>query len=401
MIKKLFYRSFQKTVKIFLQLITFPEPKLLIGKDTIKKLPQEILSMNIKNVLIITDKNLIELGLLKDLLDTLKNNKISFVIYDKVQPNPSIENIEEAKTLYKKNKCKGIIAFGGGSPIDCAKVTAVRASNPQKTIKDIKGYMKIRSKNISPIFAVPTTAGTGSEVTIAAVITDTKIHEKFVVADTCLVPKVAVLDPNLTKNLPKHITSTTGMDALTHAIEAYIGKSSTKYTDDMAKKAVKIIFDNLVSVYNNGQDEKGRENMALASYYGGVAFTQAYVGYVHAIAHALGGMYGVPHGLANAVILPYVLEYYGNSITEKLSELSILVNLGIKSENKKLLSKKFIEAIKDMNRKMNIPTHIKEIKKEDIKKIAKKALKEGNPMYPVPKIFSQKDFENILMKISK
>lgn len=230
-------------------------------------------------------------------------------------------------------------------------------------------------------------------------VTDSSTHEKYAVMDFKLVPDFAILDPELTIGLPPHITSTTGMDALTHAVEAYIGKNGTSYTDKNAVKAVKMIFDNLELVYKDGTNIEARNEMMLASHYAGIAFTRAYVGYVHAIAHNLGGMYGVPHGFANAVILPYILEFYGESSYHKLAELCIAAGIGSKDESEETLALKFIDKVKTMNKNMNIPIGIKEIKGKDIPLIVKRVLKEGNPGYPVPKIMSPKECEAILRKL--
>jgi alcohol dehydrogenase class IV len=222
-------------------------------------------------------------------------------------------------------------------------------------------------------------------------------HEKYAINDPKLRPKYAVLDPELTTGLPKKITSTTGMDALTHAVEAYIGQSGVKSTDDYAEKATKLIFDNLEKAYEDGKDLEARENMLVASFYAGMAFTRAYVGYVHAIAHNLGGLYGTPHGLANAVILPHVLEYYGETAHAKLAKLADIV--GIDGDSDKEKAEKFIEEIKEMNEEMDIPEHFDFIKDEDIPTIVARALKEGNPLYPVPKIMDEADCTKVVKAI--
>ena len=250
------------------------------------------------------------------------------------------------------------------------------------------------------IFAVPTTAGTGSETTVAAVVSDPETHEKKPINDPKLRPKYAVLDPELTVGLPPHITSTTGMDALTHAVEAYIGRSNVRSTEAYAEKAVKLIFGNLEKVYANGKDIDARNNMLKASYYAGMAFTRAYVGYVHAIGHNLGGMYGIPHGLAMSVILPYVLDYYGKTAQfrlARLAEISGACTLG--SDEEKAAA--FIQTIRDMNARMNIPDGFEQIKEEDIPTLVKRALKEANPLYPVPKIMNEADCEAVIRQLMK
>lgn len=398
-LKKAYYRAFQKVMKIAMFVFDWSEPELLEGPGAIKKLPDLIKSKGLKNVLIVTDKGLMSLHILDGLFAKLEEGGIEYVVYDGTQPNPTIDNIEDALQLYKDNNCEGIIAFGGGSPMDCAKATAARVSNPKMTVRQMRGVLKLRHK-LPPLFAVPTTAGTGSETTLAAVVTDPTTHEKNAINDPKLRPKYAVLDPELTIGLPPHITSTTGMDALTHAVEAYIGKSNVKSTEEYAEKATRMIFDNIEKVYANGKDLEARNQMLKASYYAGMAFTRAYVGYVHAIAHNLGGFYGVPHGLANAIILPYVLEYYGETAHARLAKLAVIA--GVKTDGTDAeKANAFIEAIKQLNRNMNIPDKFDMIKEEDIPTIVKRALKEGNPLYPVPKIMDEADCEAVIRRLMK
>jgi len=390
-------RVYQSVMKVAAGFLDWSEPKLLSGAGSINKLPDVLKSSGIDNVLLVTDKGLTKLHLTDGLVEELKKDNIKVTVYDGVQPNPSIENIEEARGLYIENVCKAVIAFGGGSPMDCAKAAAARVSNPGKSTERMKGLFKIRKK-LPPLFAIPTTAGTGSETTIVAVVTNMKTHEKYAVSDPKLRPKYAVLDPELTVGLPPHITSTTGMDALTHAVEAYIGRSNTKKTKECAEKAVKLIFENLEEVYKNGNNLEARENMLRASYLAGIAFTRAYVGYVHAIAHKLGGLYGTPHGLANAVVLPYVLDYFGESAEKNLAKLADIV--GIKGADDTEKAKAFIAEIRAMNNRMNIPEHIEAIREEDISAIAKTALGEANPLYPVPKIMNAEECKALVRRIA-
>lgn len=391
-----FCRVYQKTFKMVMPVFNWDEPELLKGPGAIKDLPALVKSKGVNNVLVVTDKGLMSLNLLDSLFEALEKQGIKYTVYDGVQPNPSIENIEEGRRIYLKNNCEGIIAFGGGSPMDCAKVVGARIANPNKSVSQMRGLLKVVRK-IPPFFAVPTTAGTGSETTLAAVVSNMQTHEKYAINDPQLRPKYAVLDPELTTGLPKKITSTTGMDALTHAVEAYIGQSGVKSTNEYAEKATKLIFENLEKAYEDGKNIEARENMLVASYYAGMAFTRAYVGYVHAIAHNLGGLYGTPHGLANAVILPHVLEYYGESAYAKLADLAEIVGIDGADDKEKAL--KFIEEIKRMNKAMEIPEHFDFIKDEDIPTIVERALKEGNPLYPVPKIMDKEDCAQVVKTI--
>ena len=386
--KVAYCRTYQKVMKITSDMLPWKEPSIIRGAGCIKKLPYLIKQNGIRKVMIVTDKGLMSLNLLDSLFEGLKSKGIDYVVYDGVQPNPTIPNIEEAKQLYIDNGCEAIIAFGGGSPMDCAKAAGARVVKPNQTVQKMKGVLKVRKK-LMPFFAVPTTAGTGSETTIAAVVSDPDTHEKYAINDLCLRPGYAILDPELTVGLPPHITSTTGMEALTHAVEAYIGRSNTKETAQRAVQAVKLIFENLYNAYEDGKNIEARENMLLASHYAGIAFTRAYVGYVHAIGHNLGGMYGVPHGLAMSVILPYVLDYYGKAAYDRLADLADAV--GVSGADNAEKAKNFIAAVRELNAKMNIPSSIDKIKEEDIPLIAERALAEGNPLYPVPKIMDKAD----------
>lgn len=395
-IKKIASRVFQGVMYVAMPLLPWRKPELLVGENKILELPSLIKKQGLSKVLVVTSKELIDLGLLNGLFAQMKTDALEYIIYDGTIPNPTIDNIEEGLALYKENNCQGIIAFGGGSPMDCAKGIGARVARPNKKVSQMKGLLKILKK-LPLIFAVPTTAGTGSEVTVAAVITDSSTHEKYPINDPMLIPRFAVLDPLLTVGLPKGITSTTGVDALTHAVEAYIGKGNTAETKDMAEKAVKLIYENLYIAYSNGKDIEARKNMQLAAHYAGIAFTRAYVGYVHAIAHSLGGQYGIPHGLANAIILPHLLEYYGDSIYEKLSSLANIVGIvGISSKEK---AERFIQWIKDLNKSMGIPNRVAGIKEEDIPTLVKRALSEANPLYPVPKFMGEEEMTEMYHQI--
>lgn len=382
--EKAFCRVYQKVFFIFQCFLDWSEPQLLTGPGAVKKLPALIKEKGLSKVLVVTDKGLTGLGLPNGLFEELEKAGIGYVVYDGVQPNPSIDNIEEARQMYVDNGCQGIIAFGGGSPMDCAKLAGARVVKPNQPVVKMRGVMKIMKK-LPPFFAVPTTAGTGSETTLAAVVSNPQTHEKNACNDPVLRPKYAVLDPELTVGLPPHITSTTGMDALTHAVEAYIGKSNVASTRNYAEKATALIFANLETAYNDGKNIEARNNMLLASFYAGMAFTRAYVGYVHAIAHNLGGQYGIPHGLANAVILPVVLEAFGSAIYPQLASLADIAGIAGQTQEEK--AKNFIAEIYAMNERMNIPKGFAQIKEEDIPIIVERALKEGNPLYPVPVIW--------------
>ena len=394
-LKKIYCRIYQNIFKIALPLMPYRKPKILESTEDIINILYE---NNIDNVCVVTDQGIVKAGLIENLVNVLKDNNFKYVVYDKTVPNPTISNVEEARELYLESHCQGIIALGGGSSLDLAKVLGARIVKPNKEISKMKGLLKIRKK-LPLLIAIPTTSGTGSEVTVAAVITDDKTHHKYPINDFCLIPHYAVLDYKYTLNLPKHITSTTGMDALTHAVEAYIGKSRTKETKKMSLEATRLIVNNIKECYFNPLNEEARKNMLYASHYAGISFTKAYVGYVHAIAHTLGGKYNIPHGLANAIILPIMLEKYGKSIHNKLKELAVYSGISNLNDTPLEASKKFIDWIYEANKEMNIPLNISNIQEEDLDELIKYSLKEGNPLYPVPVLMGKEEFREIYLII--
>ena len=393
--KKFYCRTFQTVFKIALPFLPYREPKIL---NTNEEVVEVLKKHNINSVLFVTDKGIRGLNLTKSLEDSITKANIKLAVFDEVVPNPTSKNVEDALSLYHQNNCAGIIAFGGGSVMDCAKATGAKVVYPNKTLAQMKGVMKVLKK-IPTLIAVPTTAGTGSETTLAAVITDSETRHKYAINSFPLIPSYALLDECVTAGLPKHITSTTGMDALTHAIEAYIGRSTTKETRRNALEATKAIFENLEEAYNNGSNLKARKNMLIASYKAGLAFTKSYVGYVHAVAHSLGGKYNIAHGLANAIILPYILKMFGKSVHKKLWKMGVFAGLFDKTTSYEEGAKIFIEKIEQMNKNMNIGSTISEIKSEDISDLAKTAEHEANPLYPVPKLFTTKELEQVYIKL--
>ena len=395
-LKKIWYRVFQFVLTSAMYLMPWRQPELITGAGSIKQLPALIRKKGIQHVLIVTDAVLHRIGLLNSLFAACDEAGLAYTLFDGAEPNPSIENIEDARKLYLENKCQGMIAFGGGSSMDCAKAAGARIAKPRQSVAQMGGTLRVL-KRIPTIFAVPTTAGTGSETTIAAVVTDRATHHKYAIQDLCLIPHYAVLDPELTVGLPPHITSTTGMDALTHAVEAYTNLFAPKSTDRLAEQAVQLIFDNLENVYRDGTDLAARYNMQLASFYGGAAFTRACVGYVHGVAHTLGGLYGTPHGLANAVILPYVMEEFGPAVYHKLARLAEIVHIQGKDDEEK--AKAFIREIRRMNTDMKIQDKFDFIQDADIPQMIQWAMKEANPIYPVPVLWHEPEFQALIARI--
>ena len=389
-IKKIYCRTFQTAFKIALPVLPYRKPTII---KSIKNIPEVLLKKKCKNVLIITDSGITALGLTKSLEATLLENGISYTLYDETVANPTTVNVANAVNLYHQHDCSAIIGFGGGSSMDCAKAVGACIARPHTSLAKMKGILKVR-RRLPLLIAIPTTAGTGSETTLAAVITDAETRHKYAINDFPLIPKYAVLDPKVTRSLPPFITATTGMDALTHAVEAYIGNSTTPGTRKDALMAVALIFRNLDDAYEDGSNLEARANMLKASYYAGCAFTKSYVGYVHAVAHSLGGEYNVPHGLANAILLPFVLEAYGPAVHQKLSELAVAAGLSDGNTPKEESAKRFIDAIKAMKKRFKIDDTISDIREEDIPKLAHYADKEANPLYPVPVLMNAKELES-------
>lgn len=388
--RKMYCRTFQTVFKIALPFLPYRKPKIV---GSVKALPEILKKRRCENVLIITDAGIRKLGLTQRLEKVLAKNEIPYTIYDRTVANPTTENVAEAVELYRANDCRAIIGFGGGSSMDCAKATGARIAKPHQSLAKMKGILKVH-KRLPLLIAIPTTAGTGSETTLAAVITDAETRYKYAINDFPLIPRYAVLDPKVTLSLPPAITASTGMDALTHAVEAFIGNSTTYGTRKDALLAVKLIFENLDIVYNDGSNLDARRNMLHASFYAGCAFTKSYVGYVHAVAHSLGGQYNVPHGYANAVILPMVLEAYGSAVYKKLDKLAVEAGIADPEDSYEEGAKKFIQAIKDMKLRFHIGNTIPEIREEDIPKLAHYADKEANPLYPVPVLMNARELEN-------
>ncbi|MCD8009396.1 MAG: iron-containing alcohol dehydrogenase [Lachnospiraceae bacterium] len=388
-LKKAYCRIFQTVLKYAIPILPYRQPAII---GSLKNIPAVLQGLSCDCVLLITDAGIRRLGLTARLEQILAENQIECIVYDKTVANPTTANVEEARQLYLEHGCSALIGFGGGSSMDCAKATAARIAKPRQSLEQMKGILRIHKK-LPTLIAIPTTAGTGSETTLAAVITDDETRHKYVINDFPLIPRYAVLDPKVTVSLPPFITATTGMDALTHAVEAYIGGSTTRETRRYALQAVKLIFQNLDAAYEDGSDLVARQNMLRASYYAGCAFTESYVGYVHAVAHSLGGAYNVPHGLANAVLLPFVLEAYGDCIHRKLHRLAIAAGLVDEATPDDEAARLFIEAIQEMKQRFGIGDTIPEIREEDIPRLARHADKEANPLYPVPVLMNARELE--------
>lgn len=386
-IKAIYCRSVQAVLRAALPVLPYREPQVFHSCGELSTVFQK---ENIRRVLIVTDAGIVRSGIAAQLEAVLDEDDISYAVYDQTRPNPTVVNVEQALSLYRRYRCQALIAIGGGSSMDCAKAVGARLARPGTPLGKLKGTLRIL-RPLPTLIAIPTTAGTGSETTLAAVITDTQAQHKYVMNDFVLIPKYAVLDARLTLSLPPHLTATTGMDALTHAVEAYIGRSTTRQTRQEALEATRLVFANVERAYRNGKDYEARSNMLTAAYRAGIAFSRSYVGYVHAVAHSLGGQYNIPHGLANAVLLPYVLESYGSCIHRKLHDLAVAAGIASPQEEDARAAAKFIRAIRQLNARMGIPETLEGIRPEDIPVMAAHAEKEANPLYPVPRLMTREE----------
>ena len=387
-------RAFQGVMKLANYALPYGKPTELTGVGAAEKIADVLRERHAATVLVVTGKHITAQGLNRPMLDSLERAGIRPVLFTEMSGNPTDADVEHGFALYRKENCQAIIAFGGGTPMDCAKAIGAKVVHPDKSVAQLQGLLKVR-RRIPLFFAVPTTAGTGSETTIAAVITDTATHRKASINDPALMPDYAVLDPTLTVALPPEITAATGMDALCHAVEAYTNHTyCTGLENDLAKKAVRLIYENLLTAYRSGTDLTARQNMLRASFYAGRAFTRGCVGYVHAVGHTLGGLYGMPHGTAMAILLPHVLRRYGDAVTSRLSELADVCGIeGATAEEK---AENFITWIEEMKRQMNIPEKVDCIREEDIPQMVAWAVKEANPLYPVPAIWTKTDFADFI-----
>ena len=393
--KKVWCRVFQAGLYVGMAFMPWREPKLLQGENSFANAVDFMQQNGAKRPLIVCDKAALERKALQPFFDKAEG-VLTYAVYDGVMPNPTVNQVEQGLAVYLENNCDSILAFGGGSAMDCAKAIGARVVRPKKSVNKMKGLLKV-CKKLPPFFAVPTTAGTGSECTVAAVITDSETHDKYAINDFSLIPHYAILDPTLTVGLPPMLTATTGMDALTHAVEAYTNHANTPATKRQAEAAVKLIFENLKEATLNGKNLQARENMQKAAYLAGLAFTRGYVGYVHALAHALGGKYGVAHGLANAVLLPYVLKKFGKSAHKRLAKLARLVGVATSADKDEIAANKFITAVEQLNADLGIPQKLKidGLESWHLSKLAIHAEKEANPLYPVPKLMSAQQLVGI------
>ena len=395
----LWCRTFQAVLKVGNYFMGYRMPHYLEGPGKIRELGAFLKEKNLNDVLVVTGSGMVRRGQVQPMLEGFEENGIRYTLQTYDTTDPTSDDVEAGYKTFKENGCKTIVALGGGSRIDCAKGIAAKAVHPRKKVSQLQGLLKVLWP-IPTFVAIPTTAGAGSETTVAAVITDSATHRKAAINDPFLIPKYAVLDPELTAGLPPYTTATTGMDALAHAVEAYTNHTyNTKLENRLAKEAVKLIHDNILIAYEDGKNLEARQNMQRGAFYAGRAFTRGCVGYVHAVGHTLGGLYGVAHGLAMAVLLPHVMREFGASAHKRLAELADVC--GIEGRNEAEKANAFIRWIEETNAKMGLPDGFDVIQDKDIPQMIAWARKEANPLYPVPVVWGEKDFRRLIKAIRK
>ena len=376
----------------------YMQPRMIKGEHALLDLVDVLKEKHLTHYMIVTTPGFIKRGTLQSFFEALTQNDIQYSIFHDVKPDPEISDVEKLKEMFIKDGCQALIAIGGGSAIDCSKAALACVQMKNLDVKIVLHTGRV-SKQLPLLIAVPTTAGTGSEVTAGAVITDPIKKRKYALSHLFLIPKYAVLDSSLLTSLPAKMTAYSGMDALTHAIEAYINCFNNRKTNEYALCAIKSIFQYLVPSFKDGLNMQYRLELLEASYNAGVAISNNYVGYVHAIAHGIGGMYHLQHGMINAIILPIVLEEYGGAVVGKLAKITDVVGITGATDQDK--SKQFIQKLKDLNQIFSISTSIPEIQEEDIHYLATGAEKEGNPTYPTPVTWNVAQFEKVIRKIKQ
>lgn len=395
----LYSRLMSLISRLMLKMISLPAPLVYAGSGSSYSLTDAIASFGHQRLLVVTDKMLVELGLVKRITDKLEKHGINIELYDAILPDPDFSQVESGVIYCKQSGCDGVLAIGGGSVLDAAKVIAICAGTDQ-TPAGIKGYFSVKSRGL-PNYAIPTTAGTGSEATMVSVITDPFSETKCFIVDPKLVPDAVALDASLMIGLPPAITAATGIDALTHAIESSLSREASEDTLRKSLSAARIIFNNLETAVNDGANLSAREAMATASYYAGSAFTVTNVGYVHGLAHQLGAICHIPHGLANALFLPHVLEFYCDTAAPQMARIAKFSGIGDASDSDDVLARKLVERVRQLSAAIGLPNHADMLTPDKVDAIVARALKESHGLYgyPVPKYMRREECESIVRKI--
>lgn len=398
-LETLYCRVFQLAIKLANYFMGYRTPETLEGPGQVRQLGAFLREKNIHDILVVTGSGMLSRGAVQPMLAGFDENGIRYTIQCYSRPDPTSDDVEAGYGAYREHGCQAIAALGGGSRIDCAKAIAARAARPEKKAAKLQGLLKVR-RPIPTLIAIPTTSGAGSETTVAAVIIDSQTHRKAAINDPVLIPRYAVLDPELTVSMPPFTTAITGMDALCHAVESYVNHTyHTTLENDLARQAVKLIYENMLTAFENGSHLEARQNMQRAAFYAGRAFTRGCVGYVHAVGHTLGGLYAVPHGLVMAVLLPKVMRQYGEAAHKRLAELADVCGIPGKTQAEK--AEAFLSWIEQTNEKLGLPHSFPVIREEDIEQMISWADREANPLYPVPEIWGREDFRKLIQSVRK
>lgn len=390
-------RRYAQLLKAATGILPFKWPQTFEGPGSSLELVRHIASVGHRRVLIVTDAVLQRLGLLDEMKAELSAHGITHVTYDGVEPDPTVAQIEEGYALLSRHGCDGILAVGGGSPIDAAKLIGARAKN-RKPVAKMAGLFLVWRGTL-PIYAVPTTAGTGSEVSIGAVASDPDNQQKLPAVDLRLLPAAAAVDGALMTGVPPHVTAATGMDALTHAVEAYLSRIATPTTDENAIEAAQLVLENLEAAYADGSNVDTRQNLARAAHLAGIAFSLAGLGYIHGIAHNLGVRYHVPHGVANAIAMPHVLEYSLPECTERLASLARACGVGPAAADDRERARAFIARIRELKETFEIPETLADLEPAEVPAIARAARAEARFMYAVPRFMDQAAAEAVVRRM--
>lgn len=379
------------------KLIPIPIPTLKAGEGELNTIATLLAEHASTKPLIVSDDTLKQLGIIEQLTLILDQHNVDYAVFDQVLPDPTVDLVQQGCTYFNEHHCDSIIALGGGSVIDCAKAIGASVTT-KKSIKRLSGLFRIRKK-LPTVVAIPTTAGTGSEATVVAVISEPINKQKFAVIDPVLVPKIAILDPSLMVGLPPNITAQTGLDALTHAIESYVGLHATGQTKAYSLDAIKRIVTHLPTAFHDGKNIHARYEMAIASYHAGIAFTRTSVGYVHAIAHQLGAYYHIPHGLANAVLLPHILDFSFDAAKFTYAEIAYETHIAVEQDSTDIAAQKFVEKVKQLLKTLEIQLTFDQLKVADINLLATRAIKEAYCDYPVPRVMTIEQCKDILERL--
>lgn len=403
--KKAGYRVVQAGLGMAMRVIPWGQPERVNYPGAIQALPAALRADGIKKMLLVTDRGVLRAGLVKTVCEVLEEAGVGVEVFSDVHPNPTIPDILGGLRRYKAQGCEGVLALGGGSSIDASKMIVALVALPDGSERKLGGLFQVTLRKrgkVPPLYAVPTTAGTGSETTIVAVVTEPRTHAKYTVMDFPLLPKRVFLDAQLTLTLPPRVTAQSGMDALTHAVEAYVnGYMATETTRRQAREATALIFRYLPRAFADGADLQAREKMLTAAFYAGQAFGRATVGYAHSIAHAVGGLTGLAHGELTGICLPALLEWYGEAAVPRLAELAEVIGVAEPGVTDTVKARAFIKAVYALRRSLGLAETLPLLSDEEVRTVCHRAVREANPLYPEPRMMSEQQcrcFVRLLMQ---